>query len=180
MLNVILLLSIFGYNNEFDYSYIDNQINVSINIFHEEYEEYKKNNYYNEEKIDDIIIKVNKYLNSKLKNKGEFIVKYSIEKGVDPYLSASVILLETGCRWNCSKVVKNCNNVGGNVGKPSCGKGKYRKFDTIDDGIKFAINVLSNYYKKGKTTPEKIGPKYASSSKWAEKVNKYIKLLKKG
>ena len=39
---------------------------------------------------------------------------------------------------------------------------------------------IADYYKKGKTTPEQIGPKYASSSKWAQKVNNYIKLLKKG
>lgn len=174
---LLLLLNLFGLYNTFNYTYIDSQINISVVNFEEVY---KKVNFYNDERIDEITRKVNKYLHSTLEGKGEFIVKYSIEKGVDPYLSASVILLETGCRWNCSKVVRNCNNVGGNVGKPKCGKGNYRKFDTLDDGIRFAINVLSNYYEKGKTTPEEIGPKYASSSTWPQKVNNYIKLLKKG
>ncbi len=177
MIKILLMMSLlFSYNNNVNYSYLDRQINISISNFESEYVKY---NYYNGEKIDDIISRVNKYLKTELKNKGEFIVKTSIEKEVDPYLSASVILLESGCRWNCSKVVKNCNNVAGNVGKPNCGKGHYRKFATLDDGIEYAIKVLSNYIKNGKNTPELIGPKYAGTTTWAKKVNNYMKLLKK-
>ncbi len=176
MIKIVMILSILGlFNSKMNYDYMDNHINVTINHFENEY---KRLNYYKEESIEEISKKLNKQLNSTLKDKGEFIAKYSLTKEVDPYLVTAVILQETGCKWNCSKLVKSCNNVGGNKGKPSCNGGSYRKFDTIEDGIKFAINTLSKYYKNGKTTPEQIGPKYASDPKWATRVNNYIKKLK--
>ena len=55
----------------------------------------------------------------------------------------------------------------------------YRKFNTIEEGIKFAINKLNTYYSKGKTTTSEIGPYYASDSKWSQRVNNYINKLKK-
>ncbi len=177
MIKILLINLLFLYRRYINYEYINKQINISVTNFEIEYLKY---NYYQNEKIDEIIKKVNKQLNSTLKNKGEFIVKYSIEKEVDPYLVTAVILQETGCKWSCSKLVRTCNNVGGNKGKPSCNGGSYRKFDTIQDGIMFAINNLSRYYKKGLNTPEKIGPKYASDPKWAKRVNSYIKKIKNG
>ena len=51
---------------------------------------------------------------------------------------------------------------------------------TLFDKIgKFAINKLNSYYKKGLTTTEQIGPKYASDPKWSVRVNRYINKLKK-
>ena len=97
---------------------------------------------------------------------------------MDPYLATAVMLQETGCRWTCSSLTRNCYNVGGNKGKPSCNGGSYRKFSSIDEGIKFAIDKLNSYYKKGLTTPEEINPRYASDKTWYKKVNNYIKLLK--
>ena len=177
MINIILIINILKlFVYEINYNYMDLSIDISINNFKTEYESY---NSYEDESVEKIAKKLNKYLNSTLKNKGEFIAKYSIKKGVDPYLATVVILQETGCQWTCSKLVRKCNNVGGNKGKPSCNGGSYRKFNTIEDGIKFAINNLSKYYKKGFNTPEKIGPKYASDKKWAKRVNNYIKKLKR-
>ena len=177
MINILLLFNLFRlFIFDINYDYINTSINVSIDNFKSEYIKY---NSYKNESIDEIAKKLNKYLNSTLKNKGKYIAKYSISKGVDPYLATAIILQETGCEWKCSKLVRNCNNVGGNKGKPSCNGGSYRKFDSIEEGIKFAINNLSKYYKKGLDTPEKISPKYASDKKWPKRVNNYIKKLKK-
>ena len=41
------------------------------------------------------------------------------------------------------------------------------------------IQFLTKYYKKGLTTTEQIGPKYASDPKWSVRVNRYINKLKK-
>ena len=90
------------------------------------------------------------------------------------------MLQETGCYWGCSSLVKNCNNVGGNKGTPSCNGGSYRKFNTLEDGIKFAINKLNKYYKKGIKDPKDINKYYASDKTWYKKVNNYIKKLKRG
>lgn len=164
---------------EIKHNYLDKHIEANVEIFKEEYKEYQSLNYFEGESIEEISKKLDKYLNSTLKRKGKYITKYSLEVGMDPYLATAVILQETGCYWTCSKLVRNCNNVGGNKGKPSCNGGSYRRFDTIEDGIKFAINKLNKYYQNGKTTPEKIGPSYATDPKWPNKVNSYIKKLKK-
>jgi hypothetical protein len=175
MINILLLFNLFRlFIFDINYDYINTSINVSIDNFKSEYIKY---NSYKNESIDEIAKKLNIYLNSTLKNKGKYIAKYSISKGVDPYLATAIILHETGCEWKCSKLVRNCNNVGGNKGKPSCNGGSYRKFDTIEDGIKFAINKLNSYYSKGKTTPKQINPHYAEDKTWYKKVENYMKKL---
>ena len=99
--------------------------------------------------------------------------------GLDPYLATAIILHETGCKWNCSTLVKKCNNVGGQKGKPSCNGGSYKRYDTLDEGlIGYMDNLYYNYIAKGLKTPEQIGPKYAMSKTWAGKVNKYIQEIK--
>ena len=187
MVNNILVILFFNIlikdnNIEVSYDYLDAQIQISLDYFEDEYKEYQvylSKQYFKGEHKDVIIKKINRYLHSNLKNKGEFIVTYSLEKGVDPYLVTAVILQETGCYWNCSKLARTCNNYGGNKGKPACNGGSYRKFATQEEGLKFAINKLAKYYKKGLTTPEKINPKYATDKTWYNKVNNYIKKLKK-
>lgn len=115
---------------------------------------------------------IEKSLNSTISGKGYLIASYSIEKGVDPYLATAIILHETGCKWNCSYLVRECNNVGGQKGK---GCGNYSYFPTLDEGIKaFVDNLERNYISRGLTTPETINKKYASDPNWATKVNKYI------
>ena len=127
----------------------------------------------------ELIAKINKSLNSDLEGKGNLFVKYSLENNVDPYLAVAISLHETGCKWECSQLVKKCNNVGGQVGKPSCNGGSYRSYKTLEEGIKgFIENISRNYIKKGLTTPEKMNSKYAASKTWASKVNKYIDEIK--
>lgn len=126
-----------------------------------------------------LIDKINNFLSSDLKNKGELYVTYSLENGVDPYLAVAISMHETGCKWGCSTLVKECNNVGGQVGGPSCNGGSYKKYDTLDEGIKgFIDNIAKNYVQKGLTTAEEMNPKYAADTKWASKVNKYIDEIK--
>ncbi|NLC48387.1 MAG: glucosaminidase domain-containing protein [Tenericutes bacterium] len=162
-----------------DFEYMDLHIDSVVSDFKEKYDNYIKENYFNGEHKEDIIKKLNKYLNSTLKGKGEFITEYSLEVGIDPYLATAVMLQETGCYWTCSYLTRVCNNVGGNKGNPGCNGGSYRKFDTIEIGIKFAIDKLNSYYSKGLTTAKEIGPKYATDKTWYQKVNKYINKLKK-
>ena len=111
--------------------------------------------------------------------KGELIASYCTEKGVDPYIATAIILHETGCRAKCSKLVRNCNNVGGIKGKPSCGGGSFKSYETIEDGIRgFVNNLQKNYYAYGLTTVEAIAPKYCEGNTWAGKINWYINVIK--
>lgn len=119
---------------------------------------------------------LNKSLKSTLANKGHLIASYSLEKGVDPYMATAIMLHETGCNWECSYLVKTCNNVGGQKGS---GCGSYSAFPSLDEGIKaFIDNLSNNFISKGLTTPEAINPRYAESTTWAQKVNGYINKIK--
>ena len=119
---------------------------------------------------------INKSLNSTVSNKGDLIASYSLEKGVDPYMATAIMLHETGCKWNCSRLVRECNNVGGQKGS---GCGSYSYFNSLDEGIKaFIDNLEKNYISYGLTTPEQINPKYAEDPSWAKKVNKYIEEIR--
>lgn len=119
---------------------------------------------------------INNSLNSTISNKGYLIASYSLEKGVDPYMATAIILHETGCKWNCSRLVRECNNVGGQKGS---GCGSYGYFNSLDEGIKaFIDNLERNYISYGLTTPEQINPKYAEDITWYKKVNKYIEEIK--
>lgn len=129
--------------------------------------------------LDELSAKLDKSLKSTLKGKGYLYASYSLEKGVDPYLAVAVTLHETGCNWKCSELVRKCNNVGGQKGRPGCNGGSYQKFSTLDEGIKAMIdNLKVNYYNHGLNTPEKMNRKYAASKSWSSKVNYYIKSIK--
>ena len=130
--------------------------------------------------LNELAEKLNRYLKSNLSGMGMVYASKSIEFGVDPYLAVAISMHETGCKWGCSKLTRECNNVGGMKGKPSCGSGSYRKFDTLEEGItKFIENIAKNYYAYGLTTPEAMNHKYAESKTWATKVNNYINEIKK-
>ena len=119
--------------------------------------------------------KLDKSLNSSLSGYGYLYASYSLEVGVDPYLAVAISLHETGCSGECSNLVKKCNNVGGQKGKPSCNGGSYKKYNTLEEGIKgFIDNLYKGYISKGLVTPEQIGPRYAASTTWATKVNSFI------
>ena len=125
---------------------------------------------------DELIAKLNRNLTSDLAGYGASFANYSIAYGVDPYLALAITLHETGCTWNCSTLVKECNNVGGMKGS---GCGAYGRFDSLDAGIEAMISNLSrNYVSKGLTTPEAIGPRYAMSDTWASKINSYIEQIR--
>lgn len=148
-------------------------------------DEYKKNDnvkqriiVYDGMTMEELSAKLNRSLKSTVAGKGDLFASYSLEKGVDPYLAVSIMLLETGCNWTCSGLVNKCNNVGGQKGSPNCSNG-YRSYPTLDDGIRgFIDNLANNYYAKGLTTPEAMNPKYAESNTWAIKVNNYISSVK--
>ena len=123
--------------------------------------------------------KLNRSLKSTIAGKGDIFASYSLERGVDPYLAVSIMLLETGCNWSCSSLMRKCNNVGGQKGSPSCDGGSYRAYPSLDEGIKgFIDNIADNYYAYGLTTPEAMNKKYAESNMWAIKVNNYILSVK--
>ena len=123
--------------------------------------------------------KLNKSLKSTISGKGYLIASYSLQLGIDPYMATAIILHETGCNGTCSSLVRECNNVGGQKGGPSCGGGSYKAYSTLDEGIMgYLDNLYRNYYSYGLTTVETIGPKYAASPTWASKVNNYIALIK--
>ncbi len=131
---------------------------------------------YDGKTLEELTQTINNSLNSTISNKGYLIASYSLEKGVDPYMATAIMLHETGCKWNCSRLVRECNNVGGQKGK---GCGSYSYFNSLDEGIMaFIDNLERNYISYGLTTPEQINPKYAEDRTWYKKVNKYIEEIK--
>lgn len=169
-----IIISIFLIKNN-DKKVIDKEIFQSFN---DEIKEETETLYYGKTK-QELIEQINKSLKSTLTGKGEVIVNYSLEYNVDPYLATAIMMHETGCRWGCSRLVEKCNNVAGQKGGPSCNGGAYKKYNTLDDGIKGAIyNIYINYVEYGLLTAEQMNPKYAEDPKWALKVNKYINEIK--
>lgn len=131
--------------------------------------------------MEQLVNKLNKSLHSTLSGTGNIYAKYALENGVDPYLAVAITLHETGCKWNCSSNVRQCNNVGGmkSGGSGKCNGTSYAYFETLDAGIRaFIVNLKENYYDKGLNTPELMNKKYASSSAWAGKINSYINYIK--
>ena len=130
--------------------------------------------------LDELVAKLEKSMKNELSGMGQVYASYSLEKGVDPYLALAITLHETGCNWTCSRLVKECNNVGGQKGgTEKCPGTSYRKFNTLEEGIKGYIdNLKNNYYDYGLTTPEAMNKKYAASTSWADKVNSYIEQIK--
>lgn len=128
---------------------------------------------------EELTIKLNKNLYSTLSNTGSHFAKYTSETGLDPYLAISIVNLETGCKWGCSYLAKTCNNIGGIKGSPSCNGSSYRRYDTLEEGIKSYLDLIYyNYYSIGLDDPYKMNSKYAESSTWAEKVNNYYQAVK--
>ncbi len=130
--------------------------------------------------LEELAEKLDKNLKSTLKGYGMVFAQASIKYEVDPYLALAIVLHETGCAsGTCSSLAKKCNNIGGMKGSGHCGNTSYAKFKTLDAGIEaFFKNLSNNYYKKGLTTPETIGKKYAESKTWASKVKYFINVIK--
>lgn len=129
--------------------------------------------------LNELAEKLNRSLKSTLSGTGMSFAKYAVEMGIDPYLAVAIVLHETGCNYSCSAQVKQCYNVGGMKGGPSCNGTSYKKFNSLDDGIySFMYNLKTNYYDKGLTTASQMNKKYAASKTWSTKVNNYINKIK--
>lgn len=165
-------------------NYIVNQINNQIieknEKAYQEYQEYLKTLVvYDGMTMDQLAEKLNRSLKNELSGYGYLYASYSLEKGVDPYIAVAISLHETGCNGTCSELMRECNNVGGQKGSPTCGNYGYRGFATLEDGIKgFIDNLSNNYFGIGLNTPELMARKYAASTTWPEKVNYYVNLIK--
>lgn len=166
-------------------NFIMNQINKEKQRKNEqayqEYQEYLKTLIvYDGLTMDELVEKLDRSLKNELHGYGYLYASYSLERGVDPYIAVAISLHETGCNAQCSTLTRECNNVGGQKGSPSCGAYGYRHFDTLEDGIKGYIDNLSdNYFGIGLNTPELMEKKYAGGSdSWAGKVNNYISTIK--
>ena len=93
-----------------------------------------------------------------------------------PFLVTAILLHETGCEWECSYLVKACNNVGGQRG---VGCNGWKAYPTLDDGIRGFINNISvNFVAKGKTKAETMTGYAANVVTWSAKVNKYISKIR--
>lgn len=129
--------------------------------------------------LEELAERLDKNLYDTMGGMGIHFANYTKETGLDPYLAVSIVNLETGCKWGCSYLAKNCNNIGGLKGKPSCNGGSYMKFDSLEEGIRGYLDIIyNNYWQRGLTTPELMNPKYATSNTWAEKVNRYYETIK--
>ena len=126
--------------------------------------------------LDELASKLERSMKNELSGKGYLYASYSLEKGVDPYLALAISLEETGCNWNCSNLVKSCNNVGGMIGS---GCGGFSAWPTLDDGIRaFIDNIYRNYVAYGLTTADTMNSKYAENPAWSTNVNRYISSIK--
>lgn len=122
--------------------------------------------------------KLNRSLgNDVVAGKGELIAAEALNRGVDPYMVVAIISEETGCASSngCSNLAKTCYNFGGQKGGPSCNGGAFKKYESVDEGLVGMIDNLSkNYFEKGLTTPETIGPKYCEGNEWAGKITWFM------
>lgn len=129
--------------------------------------------------ITELTNKLNKSLTSYLTNTGYFFAKFTKDTGMDPYLSVAIVLHETGCKWKCSTLTRECNNIGGLKGGSSCNGSSYRKYDTLEEGIEGYLNTIYyNYYINGNVTPETMASSYAASASWSSKVRSYMNEIK--
>ncbi len=136
---------------------------------------------YNGEKIEKIAEKMNKYFaKTSLEEYGEYITKTSAYKKVDPYLVAGIILESTTCKYDCSILFKECNNVYMEKGDPGCFGGSYKKYDKIDDSIlDLVLNIRKNFDDPKDQTPVNIYKHFNKNKTWVFRVDKYIENLKR-
>ncbi len=149
---------------------------VELSVAEADYEEEKV---YDNMTVDELADKLNRTLHSTIAGQGYTFASYALELGIDPYIAVAIVMHETGCEWQCSALLNQCNNVGGMKGTGGCNGGSYASFATLEEGIKaFMNNLNKNYFSQGLTTPETIGPKYAESSTWSAQVNAYVAKIK--
>jgi len=148
-------------------------------IEREEAEAEKNKIVYDNMTLDQLSEKLNRSLNSTIAGQGYAFASSAIELGIDPYLAVAIVMHETGCKWECSSLLKQCNNVGGMKGAGGCNGGSYASFSSLEEGIRaYMNNLYKNYISQGLTTADAMGPKYAASSTWSAQVNAYINEIK--
>ena len=139
---------------------------------------------FNGETIEQISNKFEKiFSDTYLSGYGEYMVKNSILKSVNPYLIGGIILESTNCRVDCSILLKQCNNVSGMREKngSGCFGGTYRQYKSIEDGISDLIKKIStDYYDVEMQSPNKMYQSFGKDSVWAFKVSKHMEDLKRG
>jgi hypothetical protein len=139
-----------------------------------------------------VVQAINKKLTGLLTGKGEVFYNCGKNKKVNPMLMCAIAMHETA--GGTSKVLRECNNVGGInwTSKADKRKGRYKVYDSIDDSINHLAYILSEYYiKKGRTSIEAIGAIYCplndpdngkwgmSNESWVPSVtNTYQQILK--
>ena len=130
--------------------------------------------------IEELTAKLDRNLGTDIMaGKGYIIAVSCIERGIDPYVATAIILHETGCGSRCSNLARNCYNVGGQKGGPTCNGGSYKRFNTLDEGIiGFVDNLYKNYYSVGLDTIGKMARKYAEGSNWPNKINYYVNKIR--
>ncbi len=136
---------------------------------------------FNGESVEQIGKKMDKYFEKTLlEGYGEYIAKSSIKKSVNPYLIAGIMLENTGCKNECSIILKECNNVSGIKGSPGCFGGTYKEYDGIDGSISDLIGMISQkFYTPEMQVPNKMYKDYGKTSTWAFIVSKYMEEIKK-
>lgn len=112
---------------------------------------------------------------------GEYIAKYSISKGVDPYLIGAIMMVNSNCTIRCNEKVQYCNNISDLVGGDNrCFGGAYTKYSTIEESIKDLVDYVNNtFYLKEIKNPYDMYKTYDKDINWAYKVKKYMSALKK-
>lgn len=181
IVKMILVLSISMFTTSGINNSIVNEINIDNHILAEPNVEelVEPEIVYDGLTLEELSAKIERNLNSDISGYGQVFASKSVELGLDPYLAVAIMLHETGCKWNCSYLMRECNNVAGMKGNPGCAGGPYKKFDTLEEGIDaFLTYLYKNYYSKGYTTPEQIGPRYAEDKAWPSKINNYINQIK--
>ncbi len=124
--------------------------------------------------LEELTEKLNRNLGGILAGHGDIIASYSIEKGENPYLVAAIMIHETGN--GKSRIANECYNFGGQKGS---GCGMYKKYDTVEAGLKGIMdNLYRNYYAYGLTTVESIGSKYAESKDWPNKIHYFMNKIR--
>ena len=134
---------------------------------------------YNGESVEKIIEKMKKFfVETPLEGYEENIVNVSVRNNVNPYLVSAIILESTSCKYNCTVIFNECNNVSSTKGKPGCFGGSYRLYDSVEDSIKDLVESIKSKFSEDEQIPNKMYSKFDRNAIWAFKVNKYMDEIK--
>ena len=124
--------------------------------------------------MEELTNKLNRSLGGILAGHGDVIASHSLSLGIDPYVAAAIMMHETGN--GSSRIANSCYNFGGQKGS---GCGAYKRYNSVDEGLRGMIDNLNrNYYSRGLTTIDTIAPRYAESSEWPAKIHYYVNRLR--